>query len=293
MQMISIIVPLYKGNIYVKKIIEMINSNTKILKNSNLSFDVELIFINDYPEEKIECDIFNDYDFKIRLISNETNLGIHDSRVVGIENSNGKYIYMLDQDDHIEDDFLLSQMSVLEKNNNAPFVVSNGYIEHKTYNRLIYESRIMQWLAKKTIAYAYLDNRIISPGQCIIKKECIPDFWKNHALKKNGADDMLLWLLLLKDNKPVINAKRVYTHVNTDKNTSLDFAGMYSSVDEMLDLIKNANDDLGIKNKIINIIEYRNSYLKREIPTAMVSPLTKALISSIYAARRIKNGGKQ
>ena len=100
--MISVIIPLYKGKRFIPKLIDMFEQNAKKVDEK-----VEIIFINDFPGEEINETFSNPY-LDIKLINNEKNYGIHFSRVRGIHNASGKYIYMLDQDDEIRDHFFLS-----------------------------------------------------------------------------------------------------------------------------------------------------------------------------------------
>ena len=151
----------------------------------------------------------------------------------------------------------------------------------------------MHKLSASPKAYAYLDNRIISPGQCVIKKTVIPEFWMRNALKNNGADDLLLWLLILSTNKDVaINPLKLYTHVNTDSNTSLDVDKMLSSVDEMVKLLTINEKESHINSNLISIIDYRNKYLWGKLSQFNLNLISKFLIRSIYAARSLKNRKK-
>ena len=63
---ISIICPLYKGEKYVDKIIEMINRNFDYCKTYIKNISVELIFINDYQKEHIQINK-NSIFFYIRM----------------------------------------------------------------------------------------------------------------------------------------------------------------------------------------------------------------------------------
>ena len=45
--------------------------------------------------------------------------------------------------------------------------------------------------------YLKSHNIIKSPGQCLIKRQCIPVEWQRYIMKTNGADDLFLWILLL------------------------------------------------------------------------------------------------
>lgn len=102
---ISIIVPLYKGTQYVEDILKMYHGNVCTLRNAGYSNLVELVIVNDYPNEKIILT-----DDGVNVVNNEINIGIQNSRVKGINICVGEYVVMLDQDDYITSDFLLSQL---------------------------------------------------------------------------------------------------------------------------------------------------------------------------------------
>ena len=259
MKTVSIIVPLYKGGKYVHSIISMVSENAKTMQSRGFSEKVELIFVNDYPKETIVISDHCTDLITVILISNEKNCGIHSSRVKGINHSSGEYIYLLDQDDRIMDSFLSSQLELIHNNESTDLIIANGILEYPLSSKTIYSNRFMHNLTKDIYAYAYFDNRIISPGQCLIRKAAIPNEWKNSFLSKNGADDMLLWLLILsKSSKIKLNPQVLYTHVNTGSNVSNDLSSMYESVDEMLEILERCSF---VTKRVIQIIDYRNSLL--------------------------------
>jgi len=92
---ISIVVPIYNSEKYLKK---CINS---VLKQDYNSY--ELILIDDGSSDKSGaiCDEYVKKDFRIKVIHKE-NKGVSDSRNVGIKNAIGKYILFLDSDDWLE-----------------------------------------------------------------------------------------------------------------------------------------------------------------------------------------------
>ncbi|MBQ3544326.1 MAG: glycosyltransferase family 2 protein [Lachnospiraceae bacterium] len=218
---ISIICPLYCGNKYVSKIVGMIN---KCVKISNNSYDFELIFVNDYPLERIyiediekECNIF--------VINNDINVGIHQSRINGLKIANGDYILFLDQDDEIKENYFISQ---LEKMKDADAVVCNG-IWRK--NKKIYENEEMQ---RKGVLEKYFFSYIISPGQVLMKNN-VPITWKENVISVNGCDDAYLWnLMKINKMKFEINQEVLYIHNEVDNtNASCDFLKMYESFEEV------------------------------------------------------------
>lgn len=226
---ISIICPLYKGEKYVDKIIEMINRNFDYCKTYIKNISVELIFINDYPNEHIQ--INKNTDINIFLYQNEINRGIHYSRVYGVNVSKGEYILFLDQDDEIVDEFLYSQLS---KINDADAIICNGYNK----GREIYSSQVYIENACKMESYLNGENLIVSPGQVILKRKAVESLWAEKILKNNGADDYFLWLLMFITEKTfTYNNELLYKHVTTGVNTSNNFEQMTKSVLEVIDYL--------------------------------------------------------
>ena len=92
---ISIIVPIYNAEKYLKKCIDSLINQTKK--------EIEIILINDGSTDNSE-DIIKEYkDKRIRYFKNK-NQGIGKTRNFGIEKATGKYIMFVDSDDYIEND---------------------------------------------------------------------------------------------------------------------------------------------------------------------------------------------
>ena len=93
---LSIVVPVYNVDSYLKKCLDSIYSIKNIKK--------EVILINDGSTDS-SLDILKFYNRKYsyctKLITKE-NGGLSEARNVGIRNSNGKYIYFIDSDDYID-----------------------------------------------------------------------------------------------------------------------------------------------------------------------------------------------
>lgn len=98
--MYSVIVPIYYGRKYIKTLINMVEKNA-----AKVNGEIALLFVVDSLEEDIK-DLCKSEKIKIQIIQNKKNQGIHYSRVQGINQANGKYILMLDQDNKISDNFL-------------------------------------------------------------------------------------------------------------------------------------------------------------------------------------------
>lgn len=93
--MISIIVPVYNVERYLKRCVKsLINQTYK---------DIEIILVDDGATDNsgIICDEFGKADKRIRVI-HKKNGGLSDARNVGISASCGKYILLVDSDDYVE-----------------------------------------------------------------------------------------------------------------------------------------------------------------------------------------------
>ena len=107
---ISVIIPIYNSEYYLKKCIESVINQT--YKN------LEIILVNDGSTDKSSY-ICNEYmmkDDRIKVINKE-NSGVSDSRNHGISASTGEYIAFLDSDDWIDSNLYNVLYNLIIKNN--------------------------------------------------------------------------------------------------------------------------------------------------------------------------------
>lgn len=230
---ISIITPVYKGNEYLSSLLKFIENSVKGVDK----YQVEWLLVNDFPKEKVKKLDSHVKNLKIRLINNEKNLGIQQARINGIQQCTGKYILLLDQDDKISKDALRIHLRNLV---NADVSVTNGYIENKNKKlRKVFSTKSQIKCTTNINYYFYIGDIIVSPGMVMIKKEAIPDIWLEKKLVTNGADDWLLWTLLLAENKKfVVSFNTTYIHTDTGVNTSKNKAQMWKSTEEALEIFR-------------------------------------------------------
>lgn len=250
---ISVIIPVYKGNKYLKYLLKILRENFNYYEQI-YKMQCEVVFINDYPKERLIIEEQKN----IHVYNLETNRGIHGARIFGYLKAKGNYVVFLDQDDKISENYLVSQK---EKIGFADAVICNGYRERICIKgrRAIYTQETEM---KKAITYAnyiYEKNWIRSPGQVLLKKSAIPDLWLNQVMKQNGADDYFLWILMLKNQCVfAINQARIYTHMEYGNNTSNGNEAMRKSLVEMVLLLK--------KNDVLpdhELREIENRYCKK------------------------------
>ena len=109
MELISVIVPIYKAEQYLDRCILSIIHQTY----QNL----EIILVDDgSPDQCPEmCDKWAQKDERIKAI-HQKNSGVSVARNTGISNSSGRYIMMVDSDDYLCSEMIASLCQALEKN---------------------------------------------------------------------------------------------------------------------------------------------------------------------------------
>lgn len=231
---ISFIIPLFKGNKFLSKILENIGMVSKYIKNK-ANYNIELVLVNDYPDckvDEIEKVAFNYID-NIVVSNNQENVGIHASRIKGLDLSSGEYICFLDQDDHIDETFGWKMISkALETD--ADVVLCNGIYRD---NRKIYNNTNEIYPA---ISKQYFNSliSIISPGQALIRKKAIPMEWKTNILKENYCDDAFLWCLLKNcDAKFEFVDEVLYFHNEDGRNQSFHWNNNARALEELKSVI--------------------------------------------------------
>ena len=107
-ELVSIIVPIYNVELYLKKCIKSIINQTY----NNL----EIILVEDGSLDKCGkiCDEYAKRDNRIKVIHKE-NGGLSDARNCGIKYASGKYITTVDGDDFVSKDYVYNLVAIMKK----------------------------------------------------------------------------------------------------------------------------------------------------------------------------------
>lgn len=236
--MISVIVPVYYGEKYIASIIQQIEAGKRMLKDRE---DVEILFVNDSPDAPLSLK-WTSKSLEIIIINSDCNAGIHGTRVKGLLECHGEYVLFLDQDDKIEPEYFYSQLQFI---GDADAVVCKAIHDGKEF--YTDDTLFKQVLSKEFALKRW--NLIVSPGQVLIRKRSIPDVWIENIMKKNGADDWLLWICMMaSDCRFSFNNNILYEHIIQGSNTSANIERMLQSEHELLQIVRkkkilSANDE--------------------------------------------------
>jgi len=222
MERISVIVPIYHGKEYIN---DMTTQLERCAAAGRSEFLLEALFVNDDPQELIE-DVFSEI-ISVKVLETDKNRGIHGARVRGLEACSGDYVLFLDQDDRIEENYFSSQLAHID---DLAAVVCKLIHE----DRQFYDTRMpFEQVIKRDFILA-VRNPIISPGQVLLRKEKIPQVWKNIRLENNGADDWLLWICMLAEGcEFALNPEILFEHVVEGNNESVNAVHMIESEREL------------------------------------------------------------
>lgn len=182
--LISIIMPAYNAEKYILSSVESVISQT--FKNW------ELIVIDDGSKDNTMEILkkIKDTDNRIRLIENETNMGVSLTRNRGIEIARSEWIAFLDSDD-LWSPFKLEKQLLIAQKNDAEFVFSGAsYINEssKPFNGIFEVPSIVTFDSLKK-------QNVISCSSVLLKRYFFDDVkMENDQLH----EDYVVWLKILK-----------------------------------------------------------------------------------------------
>ncbi len=228
MKRIDVIVPIYKGQCYVEGMISQLEQSAEKVDRT---VKIGLILVNDDPKDYFRESYCSE---KIDILAMETdqNRGIHGARVRGLTYCTGDYVVFLDQDDRISPDYFVSQLGSLGEADAVICRAINGGRLFYAYDKPFKEMISLGHMFSK-------GNGILSPGQVLMRREAIPQFWQENILRYNGADDWLLWICMLYEGMRFAENQAVlYEHVIGSENSSGSAFGMYQSEREMYGILR-------------------------------------------------------
>lgn len=258
---ISIIVPVYNGELYISKCIDSILSQTFT--------DFEVIIVNDGSKDKTGeiCKEISIKDKRVKIYNKE-NGGVSSARNHGIDRCSGQYIMFIDSDDWIEQNSLEVLMGNIQNDEND-IIIYSRVDDYRSDNKLVksiikgISNKMKIDIDKMNEYFIYLFKSIDIPSSC--NKVFKLDIVKNNNIKYNTSmifyedfDFNLRYLLLSKSILVIpdilyhynINSEIDYISKRDKLNLAEDVHYLLQSLDCFLKKISLKNDE------IIYIYEY-------------------------------------
>ncbi len=225
--MISVIVPVYNVEKYIKNCLESILNQTHT--------DFELILVNDGSNDK-SGQICDDYSQKYNnvFVIHKANGGQNSAIKAGLEKAKGEYIAFVDSDDWLEPNALELLYNSI-KSSNADLAGSNAFSNGKTEEEFLLFSceegvynkkEIEQKIFPNLIVRMTQDNVTVAPSRCgkLFKKDLLMQvlrYCDDHI--RRGEDKLLTYPYIIKCEKITVINAQIYHYRNNMESVSHTF----------------------------------------------------------------------
>ena len=207
---ISIIIPIYNEEKYIKKTIQNIKEQTYT--------NYEIILVDDCSTDNSKPIMLKYKDNNIKLISLEKNMGPAIARNEGIKKATGRYICFQDADDLWDKNKLKKQLEFMQKNNCAFSYTAFKYLNNSKFKK----DKIVNIPLILDYKKALKDTRILT-ASVMIDRSKIDE--KLLQMPNVPAEDVASWWKILKNGFLAygLNEVLVYYRITSNRLTSNKF----------------------------------------------------------------------
>jgi len=230
---VTVIMPNFNGAEYIGVAIESILLQTFI--------DFELIVIDDASTDK-SLEIIRSYnDQRIKLLCNNTNLGVAESRNKGLRESQGEYIAFLDSDDYSYPSRLAEQLHFMEINQDFGMIGSSVEVidENGKSSGEVWEYPEPYYKIPSILLF----KNYFVQSAVFARKIAFPDGFYQSQFKV--AQDYDLWVRIAKNSK-VWNLPQVLVQYRNHQY-GISKASVDIMEDNVYKIISKSLNDLGIQ----------------------------------------------
>lgn len=215
MPKISVIMPVYNGEKYLRQAIDSILSQT--------FSDFEFIIINDASKDSTEEIIKSYNDERIVYLKNEENLGVAGTLNKGIDAARGEYIARMDADDISMPDRFLKQVTIMDSNKDIGVCGGNLII----FGEEIDERNFIYSETDKKIRVDMIFNSAFAHPAVMIRSSILSDNIR-YDIDFEKAEDYKMWYDIMRVSKgyniqePLLRYRhhqKQVTKVNKDEQT--------------------------------------------------------------------------
>jgi glycosyltransferase involved in cell wall biosynthesis len=249
---ISVVMPCFNGENYITMAIE------SILNQSFGHF--ELIIINDGSTDRTHSEIMKFSDNRIKYIQNDENKGNYSSRNLGISQSFGKYICMMDADDIAYDDRLQVQYEYMEEQPGIGAVGSLSHVIDEKSKIVGHIERPLTFLNLKVKLLIDLTQSTLMMRSCLVKENLLYD----DSFKYAGDYDFVV--RFSKKHKIVnLNQYLVQYRLHPDQISSKKYDEQMEFADKVrMDQLKEFDVDICEEERFLHLKLVHSQYLSIE-----------------------------
>lgn len=202
--MISIVVPIYNAEMYLKDCLDSILAQTYT--------EYELILIDDGSKDNSVaiCEEYQKRDSRIFIYSKE-NGGPSAARNYGVSQSKGEYITFIDSDDIVDSRYLKVLVDLLEKTKCDISAVGLTLVRKPVLKKKL-NGKIIEFSGKSAIKdMLYQKNIDTSPCALLIKREIVIN--NPFPIGKFHEDDFTIYKYFLSAKKVSMNTEKLYFYI--------------------------------------------------------------------------------
>ena len=184
--LVSVIIPAYNAEKCVGYTLDTVINQT--YKN------LEIIIVNDCSTDKT-LDVLNEYakkDKRIRVMSNDKNSGVAETRNNALKAATGEYIAFIDADDIWALEKIEKQLNFMLENDYKFTYTSYGFIDNEG------NPTCKPFIVPKEVTFkALLKQNVINTSTILVKKE----LWGERFFHDDHLhEDFIMWLEILRDS---------------------------------------------------------------------------------------------
>ena len=207
---VSILVPIYGTELYIEKCARTLFEQT---------YDnIEFIFVNDCTRDNsvnVLKRVLEEYPLRksqTRIIEHKENKGLAGSRLTGLQNATGEYVWCVDSDDYIKK----NAVEVL-----LPYMLDD--YDFISFNYILNDGKTFSKLKSKKLSVGNLLINRIPPSiwKCVIKRKLFIDnnIWPVVGI--NSSEDYLLTarLILVAKKKILLKDEHLYYYNVSNLNS--------------------------------------------------------------------------
>lgn len=246
---VTIIVPIYNAEKYLKECIESLLNQT--LK------EIEIILINDGSTDNSRLIIDNYKNVENVKIIHKSNEGVSKTRNLGLSLATGEYILNVDSDDFI-DSKMCEELYKNAKENNSDIVISDiySYIDNQN-KKYVTDLKIEGKISAEKYLEIFLEKNFFGYNwNKLIKREL---FIKN-KIKYNPEismmEDTLVLVQLVKNSNTISKVNKAYYYYRKTE-TAVSQNVKFKHVKSVMEISKRVKKELEFKRNLKEVVNKR------------------------------------
>lgn len=212
MSLISVIMPVYNSEAYIRRSID------SIIRQTYQNWELILVDDGSTDSSGMICDDYARVESRIRVI-HKPNGGVASARQLGTDEACGEYSIHCDADDWIEPNMLLEMYSKA-KEVDADIVVSDFYYNYSKDNQSLYKVYVPLYAPKLLMAILY-GQSFGALWHKLIRHSLYNEYNVRYVEGVNYCEDVLLLSQLLKNDLRIEYLDKAYYHYCVENGNSI------------------------------------------------------------------------